>query len=280
MASIAYAERNSEDDQYRRGVGASDYVYRGSTWAGNELPGRAGFAAPTGTVFNALVPGTTDTYYNPLANPAAYAAMTGSNPEAYAKLYPNCAAAEGEDLADLTPTSPGCNDSQVRFPALPSIEQKDTTTKRLGVTSAFQMQISDDTRFTIDGLYSKFESESTNYQLSPVGLNRNNTNVNYSYGANAPTAANPGGTPFTTAQRRGLYPNLCTARPEDPLNAAIDCGQDYYGGALAPGYSFSYNPKNLDTYEYYTNANSPYYTDPASVGYGTYVPGNLAFRDS
>ena len=292
LMSVAYAERNSEDDQYRRGVGASDYTYRGSTWLGDELPGRAGFAAPAGSSFNALIPTTLTgadleaykanpaNYYNALANPDAYAAMTGSDPAAYAALYPNCAAAEAAPEAGQTPVTPGCNDSLVRFPALPSIEQKDTTTKRLGVTSSFQMQLSANTRFTIDGLYSKFESETTNYQLSPVGLNRNNTNAAYSHGRNVPTAAVPGGTAFTEAQKRGLYPNLCTARPEDELNAAIDCGQQIYGGALVSGYGYSYNPKNLDTYDYYTNANSPYYTNPASVGFGTYVPGNLAFRDS
>lgn len=286
LMSVAYAERNSEDDQYRRGVGASDYTYRGSTWAGDELPGRAGFAAPTGTDFRVRVPGTTNQYYDPFEyNPTAYAAMTGSNPEAYAKLYPNCAAAEAADPDTLTPTSPGCNDSQVRFPALPSIEQKDTTTKRLGVTSSFQMQLSANTRFTIDGLYSKFESESTNYQLSPVGLNRNNTNALFNHGISLPTAANPNPNPINNglseAQRRGLYPNLCTSRPETALVAAIDCGESYYGGALVPGFGYSFNPKNLDTYDYYTNAASPYYTNPASVGYGTYAgAGNLAFRDS
>ncbi|MFT4089130.1 MAG: TonB-dependent receptor [Asticcacaulis sp.] len=293
LMSVAYAERNSEDDQYRRGVGSSDYTYRGSTWAGDELAGRAGFAAPTGTTFTALIPTTLTgadlaaykanpaNYYDPFEhNPTALAAMTGSNPEAYAQLYPNCAAAVTRPVAEQTPTSPGCNDSLVRFPALPAIEQRDTTTKRLGVTSAFQMQLSANTRFSLDGLYSKFESETTNYQLSPVGLNRNNTNAAYSFGQNVPTATNRTGSVFSEAQRRGLYPNLCTQRAEDELNAAVDCGQSIYGSTAQPGYSFSYNPYNLDTYEYYTNAASPYYTNPASAAYGTYTPGNLAFRDS
>ncbi|MGO4611456.1 hypothetical protein AB4142_34485, partial [Variovorax sp. 2RAF20] len=84
-------------------------------------------------VFTALIPTTLTgaaldaykanpaNYYNPLANPLAYAEMTGSDPAAYAKLYPNCAATSGQPVTGLTPTSPGCNDSQIRFPALPSI---------------------------------------------------------------------------------------------------------------------------------------------------------------
>lgn len=262
LMSVAYAERNSEDDQYRRGVGASDYTYRGSTWAGNEIPGRAGFAAPTGTVFDSNI-----------INPVAIDAVTGSNPDAYYALYPNCAAAEAGVTPDTTATTGGCNDSQVRFPALPSIEQKDTTTKRLGVTAAFQMQLSANTRFSLDGLYSKFESESTNYQLSPVGLNRNNTSNTYFLGRNT------NGSAFTDAQRRGLYPNLCTARPETALAAAIDCGQSYYGGALAPGFNYSYNPKNLDTYDYYTNPNSVgYVASPDGLGFRSALIGRPATK--
>lgn len=281
LMSVAYAERNSEDDNYSRGVGSSDYVYRGSTWAGNELPGRAGFAAPTGTTFTALIPTTLTgaaldaykanpaNYYNPVANPAAYAELTGSDPTAYAKLYPNCAAAVGTAVASLTPTSPGCNNSLIRFPALPAIQQRDTSTERLGLTASFQMQLAPQTRFTIDTLYSKFTSESTNYQLGPVGLNRNNTSDTYAFGANLPTATARNGTAFTEAQRRGLYPNGCTFALETELNPGTDCGQQLYGTTPLTGYTFSFNPYNRDTYEYYTNPASPGYAGTAA---------SLAFR--
>ncbi|WP_172273028.1 TonB-dependent receptor domain-containing protein [Caulobacter sp. RHG1] len=273
LASAAYAKRSSEDDSYARGTGSSDYVYRGSTWAGDELPGRAGFAAPTGTVFSALIPTTLTgsaldaykanpaNYYNPLANPAAYAAMTGSDPAAYAKLYPGCATAP---VAGLTPTSPGCNNSLVRFPALPSLSQRNVETERLGLTAAVQFEISPRTRVTIDGLYSRFESDSINYQLSPVGLNRNNTNAAYQYGANVPTAAAPGGSALTDAQRRGLYPGTCTFADETDLNPGTDCGQAMNGATPLPGYTYSFNANNLDAYEYYTNPASPGYLGPAS----------------
>jgi len=42
--SVAYSERDSEVDRYKRQAGQTDYTYRGSTWAGNEDPARAGFA--------------------------------------------------------------------------------------------------------------------------------------------------------------------------------------------------------------------------------------------
>jgi iron complex outermembrane recepter protein len=293
LASVAYAERNSEDDNYARGVGSSDYTYRGATWTGNELPGRAGFAAPTGTVFKALIPTTLtgtalDTYkanpanyYNPVANPAAYAALTGSDPAAYAKLYPNCAATVAQPLATLTPTSPGCNDSLIRFPALPAIQQRDVHTERLGITLAFQAQISPNTRVSIDTLYSKFQSESTNYQLGPVGLNRNNTSDTYAYGAVLPTNAATAAAPvqFTTVQRRALYPNTCTQLLETDLNPGIDCGQAFYGTTPVAGYANSFNPLNLDTYDYYTTLGSPgYVANSAGLGFRDALIGRPAVK--
>jgi iron complex outermembrane receptor protein len=67
-ASVAYSDRTSEIDRYRRQQGQSDYTYRGSTWAGNETPARAGFAAPAGTTFGTAI-----------TSPTAIAAQTGSD---------------------------------------------------------------------------------------------------------------------------------------------------------------------------------------------------------
>ncbi|UAL10146.1 TonB-dependent receptor domain-containing protein [Caulobacter segnis] len=277
LVSAAWAKRSSEDDSYNRGTGSSDYVYRGSTWTGDELPGRAGFAAPTGTVFSALIPTTLTgsaldaykanpaNYYNPMANPAAYAAMTGSDPAAYAKLYPGCAAVAAQAVAGLTPTTPGCNNSLIRFPALASLNQRNVETERLGLTGSFQLQLAERTRLTVDGLYSKFDSVSTNYQIGAVGLNRNNTNASYSYGANVPTATARAGTTMTDAQLRGLYPGTCTFAAETELSPGTDCGQALNGAAPVAGYTYSYNPYNLDAYDYYTNPLSPGYAGPAST---------------
>ncbi len=285
LGSIAYSKRESENDQYRRGVGQSDYAYRGSTWAGDEIPGRAGFAAPAGTVFKALIPPPTGTtgsaltayranpanYYNPLTNPTAYAAMTGSDPAAYAALYPDCAATTSQPVSGQTATTAGCNNSLVRFPALPSVEQQNLSQERLGITTSFQVQLAPQTRLTIDSLYSKFENESTIYQISPVGLNRNNTSNTFSYGRNLPTATNRTGAALTTANKRAMYPGQCTAQAETELAPPVDCGQQLNGGALVPGMGFSYNPFNLDPYDYYNN--------PGSVGYIASTDG-MAFRNA
>ena len=62
LFSFAYNTRDTTIDSYQRQGGQSDYAYRGSTWATGTGTGptvlatpRAGFSAPTGTVFG---PGT------------------------------------------------------------------------------------------------------------------------------------------------------------------------------------------------------------------------------
>lgn len=268
LLSGAYSKTANELDQYRREPTSLNYLYRGTTWAGNENPQRAGFAAPTGTTFGSAI-----------TNPEAIALLTGSDPVAYAKLYPGAPF-----------NTPGrFDDSLVRIPTLPSIEQQDVRQERLGLTAAFQWEVTEKTRLSIDGAYSRLENFSAYNQISPVGLNRNNTNTTYNTAANnmTPTAA------------RALYPGLCAPVSDDtPFRAPQDCGQKLYGttpafatalngsGTLVPsvlgaaavvpdGTSpataniFSTNPFNLDPYDYYNN--------PNSVGY---IPtsNRLAFR--
>ena len=267
LVSGAWSKSKNEIDQYRRAPGQSDYLYRNSAFVGNENPQRAGFAAPTGTNFGTVV-----------TNPEAIAAMTGSDPAAYAKLYPGAPY-----------NTPGrFDDSLVRIPALASIEQQDVRNERLGLTASYQWQISDRTLLSIDGAYSRFWNQSTYNQVSSVGLNRNNTNATYN------TASNT----ISPVSARALYPGLCAPNAGSDLVAAQDCGQQLYGstpafatafnasGVLAPSILgnaavtpggttpsnatiFSVNPFNLDPYDYYNN--------PNSVGY---IPSSnrLAFR--
>jgi len=270
LVSAAYSKSSNEIDQYRRGVGSSDYLYRGADFAGNETPQRGGFAAPTGTDLGSAI-----------TNPDAIALLTGSDPEAYANLYPGAPY-----------NTPGrFDDSLVRIPALASLEQQDVDNERIGLTAAYQWQITPRTRLTVDGVYSRFENTSRYNQISSVGLNRNNTNVDY----------NTAGDALTPAQARALYPGQCSPTAETELNAPVDCGQQLYGttpafatafdasgnlvpavlapSAVVPGTPtsanpadaniFSVNPNNLDPYDYYNN--------PGSVGY---IPSDnrLAFR--
>jgi iron complex outermembrane recepter protein len=281
LVSGAYSKSRNELDQYRRAPGAADYLYRGTQWAGNENPQRAGFAAPTGTTFGTAI-----------TNAEAIALQTGSDPAAYANLYP------GPPFN----TTGRFDDSLVRIPALAAIEQQDVENERIGVTASWQWQIGSNTLLSVDGAYSRFDNKSTYNQVSSVGLNRNNTNATYNTAPNVGGALAPGaGMPITgNTGSRALYPGLCTPNAGSDLVPAQDCGEQLYGttpafgtalnqnGALvtsvlvpaaivpggatpANGNIFSVNPFNLDPYDYYNN--------PNSVGY---IPSTnrLAFRGS
>ncbi|MFM6933619.1 MAG: TonB-dependent receptor domain-containing protein [Novosphingobium sp.] len=267
LVSGAWSRSENQIDGYRRQVGQSDYLYRSSDFLGNENPQRGGFAAPTGTNFGTAI-----------TNPTAIALESGSDPVAYAKLYPG---------APFN-TVGRFDDSTVRIPALANIEQQDVKTERLGITVAYQWQVSDHTRISIDGVYSRLKNTSAYNQLQTVGLNRNNTNATYNTASNTltPTAA------------RALYPGLCTPSAGSDITPPQDCGNSLYGttpafanalssanvstasvlgaAAVVPGGTtpttaniFSVNPNNLDPYDYYNN--------PSSVGY---IPSTnrLAFR--
>jgi iron complex outermembrane recepter protein len=231
--SGAYSERTSEVDRYKRQAGQSDYEYRGSTFAGTLVTPRAGFAAPVG----ASLAGTSAT--NGVQNPQAIAAQTGSDPAAYALLYPEAYATPGR-----------FNNSLVRIPALMNIEQQDLEQERLGLTGAIQWKPTESTNVGLDLVYSKFDQKSDVNQIQSVGLNRNNTNANFNN-------ANP-----TIPNRRAAYAT-CASQTALPFREAIDCGgSEVDADGVFAGFgttSFSTNPHNLDTYDYYNNPLSPRY---------------------
>jgi len=263
LFSGAYSKSDNEIDSYLRAPGQSDYLYRQSDFLGNENPQRAGFSAPVNTNFGTAI-----------TNPQAIAFQTGSDPAAYAKLYPGAPY-----------NTPGrFDDSIVRIPALATIQQQNVKTQRLGLTGAMQWQPDDRTTITIDGAYSRFKNDSVFYQVSTVGLNRNNTNATYNtaIGRQTPSTA------------RGLYPGICTPAATTSLAPTQDCGATLYGttpafatafnsagvlvssvlgnAAVTPGGTspsnaniFSTNPNNLDPYDYYNNPNSVGYI-PTSNG--------------
>ncbi len=248
LFSLAYNKRNTTSDSYLRSPGQSDYTYRGATFATTptQTAGlqRQGFAAPTGTACNAIITQN-------VTNAAACAAMVGSDPTAYALI-------NNPQGRNLTTGAPG---SLIRIPALPALNQQQLEQERTGLTGSVQWRSPDArTTVSIDGVYSRFYNNSENFGISLVGLNRNNTNATYN-SANAAT---------TVANKRGLY-NTCTARAATAIQDAIDCGQQMNGGALVPGMAFSYNPNNLEPYDYYNN--------PGSVGYIPSTDG-LALRDA
>jgi len=249
LVSGAYSKSDNSIDQYLRSPGSADYLYRGSQWAGAENPPRAGFSAPVGTTFGSAI-----------TNPDAIGYLTGSDPTAYANLYPGGAFS----------TDGRYNDSRVRIPALPALQEQRVRNDRLGLTASYQWQIGPRTRLSIDGLYSRFHNTSTNYQVSTVGLNRNNTNATY----------NTAGNNLSPSAARALYPGLCTASAGSDITAPQDCGGQNYGTTPAFGTAldangnsvasvlgtniFSTNPYNLDPYDYYNNPNSVGYIASAN----------------
>ena len=258
LGSLAYSERNQTTDSYLRQPGQSDYIYRGATFAGSPtlLPGasiqtRQGFAAPTGTPCNnGIIPGRN------ITNTAYCATLQGSNPAAYALLHNPI----GSTLRNNNTSGGAANGSTVaagplvRIPALATLNQQELEQERLGATLALQWRPQESTTISLDGVYSKFDNNSVNLQIQTVGLNRNNTNA----GLNTANAATP------VATRRGFY-NSCVAQAATEIRDAIDCGQQMNGGALVPGTTNSFNPFNLDPYDYYNS--------PGSVGYGADAAG-------
>ena len=233
--SLAYNDRRSQINRYRRQPGSGDFLNQQAFASDpkNPLqPARGGFSAPVGTNFGTAI-----------TNPAAIAALTGSDPAAYAALFP------GQPYS-----TPGrFDDSIVRVPGLINIEQQNLTESRLGATGSLQWRPTDRTLVNLDGVFSRFHQKSDISQIVDIGMNRNNTIAAY----NTAKAGDP------AAAKRSLYP-LCTPRPSAPYLAPQDCGgTDAVAGGVFPGLgttSFSTNPHNLDPYDYYNN--------PGSVGYG------------
>ena len=113
-------------------------------------------------------------------------------------------------------------------------------------------------------VYSKFDQKSDVNQIQSVGLNRNNTNATYNALA-LPSVTN----------RHNAYYQL-----REPDGAAVSRSdrlrrlRGRADGGVFAGFgttSFSTNPNNLDSYDYYNN--------PASPGFGT-SPDGMFFRDA
>jgi TonB-dependent receptor len=244
--SFAYNDRRSQINRYRRQPGSGDFLYTSSFTGAN--PARGGFSAPVGTHFGTSI-----------TNPAAIAAETGSDPGAYAALYP------GPPYS-----TPGqFNDSTVKVPGLINLEQQNLTESRIGLTGSLQWRPTDRTLVNLDGVFSKFHQKSDISQIVDIGLNRNNTNAAY----NTASAATP------AAARRALYPG-CTPQAAVPFRTPVDCGgTDAVAGGVFPGYgttSFSTNPHNLDPYDYYNNPGSAGYPGAAAVA----AAQGMYFRDA
>jgi TonB-dependent receptor len=149
----------------------------------------------------------------------------GSNPAAYAVV---------------TPTT--------IFPALPSIGQQDLGYDRLGATLTAQWKPTSRTEVILDGVYSRYAQDNISYGITPVGLNRNLTNARF-LGTGASGLRPPGNANFLP-DRLALYPRCVPG-------ATADCAGTEGSGTILAGFSDSYNPNNLNPYDYYNNPRSP-----------------------
>jgi TonB-dependent receptor len=219
LGSVAYQDQRQQIDAYRRSIGSFEYLYR-----------------------NAQIPGVTPPTFG-FARPGGTEPTFGSDPAAYAKL---------------TPTT--------IIPALPSIGRQELSYDRLGATLTAQWRPSSRTEVAVDGVYSRYRQESTLNAITTIGLNRNfpTTATNAVpaqtrfLAGTTPALRNANGTINTagltdrigSAAVTGLF---STCRP----SASVECGQTASGGALVPGTLNSFNPNNLDVFDYYNSPVSP-----------------------
>ena len=196
--SGAWSKAERMIDSYGRSVASYDYGYSrpfavptlnaGSPAAG--IPQREGFAAPSNTVcnggsatapnLNGVIPGIN------ITRQAACDAQRGSDPAAYALLYPNGGAIRQFINGTTVQTTPG---STVITPTLPGLSRQELEQERLGLTASFQWEPAAGTLISVDGVYSRFRNQSDHYQISTIGLNRfNNTTAAYNTAATGSAA--------------------------------------------------------------------------------------------
>ncbi|GAA0540836.1 TonB-dependent receptor [Rhizomicrobium palustre] len=253
VLSGAYTIKNTFIDSYGRNPGQSDFTYRQATFTPDykSLPAgsysirqRSGFAAPTGTscngvsgnkILNGIIPGN-NISYQPYCD-----LLRGSDSAAYNAVEstigtPVTVTAKNSTSGGKVSTSTSsafdytqAGGSQVIIPSLPTLNHQQLYVQRIGLTGGAQYQVDDNTLVSFDALYSTSYQNSINYQVSPIGLNRNNTKkelITAKTSTNAADIAALGGM-FTT----------CSVPTGTADQAQVSC----------------YGPKQLAPIDYYTN---------------------------
>jgi iron complex outermembrane receptor protein len=248
--SGAYNKARRSSDSYSRGPASYDYAYSrpfavptlsAASPAGG-IPQREGFAAPSTALCNGgtaiapilggVIPGINITRLD------ACNAQRGSDPTAYAMIYPNGGSIRQFVNGQTVQTTPG---STVIVPTLPTLNHQEIKTERLGLTGSVQWQPTPRTLLSIDGVYSRLKQQSDYLQISTIGLNRfGNTGATYN---------------TATTGSAALYSSCTTAGLVFP----IQCEGTNGSAAVLPGFANSTNPFNLNAFDYYNN--------PKSVGY-------------
>lgn len=286
LVSGAYQKRETGLSFFDRNPGQFEVLYRGSDLAGPVRNGTGGAAAPvcitsgapsvTATVnrsplncfwgFAAPTPTSTSPAPSGIGRTAfgidANSFMFGSDPTAWGLLEQNLA---------------------TTIPALTSLQQQDLEQERIGLTSTIEWAPTDRTRVRANFLWASFEVDNQSHILGSFGLNRQFDNARAAIGlTNATTGLRPWSPSnfnyFT--DRRGVYGNSCTTSATldctgtlgSPTTPVFNTAQYWNGtqyvtvGSVLNSNTWSTNPYNLDTYDYYNN--------PGSVGYNALAAAN------
>ncbi|GAA0529649.1 TonB-dependent receptor [Rhizomicrobium palustre] len=173
LVSVAYNMRNQKINYYTNGAGG--YTYYGNNTLMNVAgtPSgtitRDGFASPTGTSCSGndgVVPGVSVT------NGAYCGALSGSDPATYA-LINNPRGHNAATDSSGAWKNPGPNYEL----GDPSLVDQELYQSRIGITTAEQWQVDEDTLLSFDGLFSSFYQKSTSNLVTWLGWGRNNTNA-------------------------------------------------------------------------------------------------------
>jgi iron complex outermembrane recepter protein len=164
--SIAYNMRDQALDSYKNSVDVSNLLFRSMTYKTSASTVRYGFA---------------DTYSSSDTSHCASSA-TSTVPLTSVSYYPYCQALQGSnaDYSSLVGGTTGSSGlaSTVIMPTLATLNHQVLYQSRIGGTASVQFQADDNTLITFDGVFSSTYQNSTNYQVTTTGLNRNYTSSN------------------------------------------------------------------------------------------------------
>ncbi|MBC2667630.1 TonB-dependent receptor [Novosphingobium piscinae] len=147
LVSAAYSKRKAQEDGYSD-TSQSDYS--------DALNGFCGTAADIASQAGSQVVNTAIPFVNPLAG-------TGNRPAN------QCFSGRPSDATAYA----AINQPNVFLPRNPGLGRFNLDQERIGLTGAIQYQPSDATHITIDGVFSQFRQDRTDYALSLASNNRN-----------------------------------------------------------------------------------------------------------
>ncbi|MBC2667181.1 TonB-dependent receptor [Novosphingobium flavum] len=151
LVSAAYSKRKAQEDGYSD-TSQSDYS--------DALEGFCGTAVDIASQAGSQVVNDAIPFVNPLS------ALAAGRPN---RLPNQCFSGKPSDPVAYA----AINQPDVFLPRNPGLGRFQLDQERLGVTAAIQYQPSDDTHITIDGVYSRYKQDRTDYALSLASNNRN-----------------------------------------------------------------------------------------------------------